>query len=66
MVGVDSYIGQVSNLVLNSKQTDGTAFPGRLARLGYDSILSCSPAERNIGLLRSSARPQVGVNARLL
>lgn len=65
-VGVDSIVGDISYLVLNRKQPDGTASPGRLARLGYDSILGCSPAERNIAELRTNARPRVGVNSRIL
>ncbi len=65
-LGVDTYIGQVSNLVLNRKDADGSTVPGRLSRLGYDSILGCSPAGRNLLRLGSPVRPRVGTSTRLL
>lgn len=49
MVGVDSRVGGVTALQLN-----------RLATLGYDAILGCSPYERGMRDSGTSPRPRVG------
>ncbi len=54
-LGIDTVVGEVSNLVLS-----------RLATLGYDSILSCSDKEHKVRLLGATTRPRAGMSARLL
>jgi phage tail-like protein len=53
-VGVDTVVGTISHLVL-----------GRLATLGYDTILACSQEERTLRALGSSVRPVVGSTTRV-
>jgi phage tail-like protein len=48
-IGTDSVVGGISHLALN-----------RLAILGYDSVLGCSPAERKLRELGLTPRPVVG------
>jgi len=54
-IGTDSVVGGISHLALN-----------RLATLGYDSILGCSPAERKLRELGLTPRPVVGRSSLLL
>jgi phage tail-like protein len=53
-VGVDTYVGTISHLVLS-----------RLATLGYDTILSCSREEQTLRALGSGVRPVVGSTTRV-
>jgi hypothetical protein len=55
MLGVDSFVGGFSEMVLKTRST-----------LGYDSILGSSPDERNIQKLGTTVIPEIGVNATLL
>jgi phage tail-like protein len=54
MVGVDTRVGGVSPLALN-----------RMATLGYDSVLGCSPPELAMGSVAAVPRSRVGASARL-
>jgi len=53
-VGVDTSVGAYTQLVL-----------GSLSTLGYDAILACSPAQRDLENLGASVEPITGVNTRL-
>jgi phage tail-like protein len=55
MVGVDSVVGRVENLVL-----------GNVSTLGYDAVLGCSKAESELRALGRRMDPGAGVDARLL
>jgi phage tail-like protein len=54
-LGVDAYVGKVNSMIL-----------GKLATLGYDSVLSASPAARDIQALGLSLHPRLGVDSRVL
>jgi hypothetical protein len=54
MLGVDSRVGGYTHLVL-----------GSISRLGYDTILACSPAERDLGKLGGALQPRAGITTRI-
>jgi Phage tail protein (Tail_P2_I) len=54
-LGVDAVVGKVTPLVL-----------GRMSTLSYDSVLSCSQAERDARVLGMSRHPRVGMDAKIL
>jgi phage tail-like protein len=53
-IGVDTRVGGYTHIVL-----------GSLSRLGYDAILACSPAERDLRKLGAAVRPRAGATTRL-
>jgi phage tail-like protein len=54
-IGVDSAVGGVSHLVI-----------GKLATLGYDSILACAKSEEQLRTFGATTRPRAGLSAQLL
>jgi hypothetical protein len=53
-LGIDTRIGTAAPAVL-----------GRISTLGYDAILAPSAVEHGLRAIGVSARPRLGVNARL-
>src|SRR5262249_54237417 len=52
---VDAYVGGVDPMILC-----------RVSTLGYDSVLACSPLERDVRALETSLQPRAGIDARIL
>jgi phage tail-like protein len=54
MIGFDTMVGDTSHLVLS-----------RLATLGYDSILGCTAAEKQLRAFGTAVRPRVGASTQI-
>jgi phage tail-like protein len=54
MIGFDTMVGDTSHLVLS-----------RVATLGYDTILACTPAEKQLRAFGTAVRPRVGISTQI-
>jgi phage tail-like protein len=54
MIGFDTMVGDPGHLVLNQNAT-----------LGYDTMLSCTPAEKQLRAFGGAVRPRVGVSTQI-